>query len=126
MVATLTYGRQKPADGDKGQTVFDALEANIDLDDSHTHNGTDSAKIPASSLTKTVQTISSGGWSLVANGIYKQNVVITGGLAFDNYDIQFRDTSDNSIVYLKAVKTATSAYDVYTNDNTLNLKAVYS
>lgn len=74
MSITLTYGRKKPSDGDDSAQWFDNLEDNVDLDDSHDHDGVNSAKIDSGSIEKapTVEKLIAdwtggaiGEWSLV-------------------------------------------------------------
>lgn len=48
---TLTYGRQKPENGDNSSTWYPALAANVSLDDAHTHDGVTSAAIPFANVT---------------------------------------------------------------------------
>lgn len=60
---TLQYGRQKPQNGNKGQIVFDALSANIDIDDAHDHNGINSAPLKSMNLER-------GGVEVIADDFY--------------------------------------------------------
>lgn len=52
MSVTLSYGRKKPSDGDDSAQWFDDLEDNVELDDSHDHDGINSAKIDIGSIDK--------------------------------------------------------------------------
>ena len=127
MSTTLTYGRKKPQDGDKGSTFFDDLEQNVDLDDAHTHNGTDSSLLPTSSFNNTTQAIASGSWAAVSGkpGLYKQTVTLPGTLTYDGRGIFFKDSTTGHMLNLKVEKVSSTTYDVYINDNTVSLTAIY-
>jgi len=126
MATTLTYGRKVPVDGDQGDTVYDAIEGNIALDDAHTHDGTTSAALSSGAISNTTQSIAKGSWVASGSyGLYRQLIAITGGLEFDSTGIQFRDQATDEVMYLHVEKQATSAYYVYINDNSIDLTAVY-
>lgn len=81
---TLTYGRQKPQNGNKGQPVFDALTANIDLDDAHDHNGTNSKKLESFNFNKGTRSILSGSFTLdVPTGKYYATVAMPSGYSLN-------------------------------------------
>jgi hypothetical protein len=122
---TLTYGRKKPDTGDIGDEVFDALENNMDLDDAHTHDGVTSPLVPSNNINKIKQNILAANWSLVGNGIYKQNVTIVGSKLFDNLHFVFRDTSNGSQYFLKFEKTSPTQFDVFINDNSKDITIYY-
>ena len=123
---TLTYGHKLPEDGDKGSVWFPALEDNINQDDAHSHNGTDSAKISSASVTNLTQAIASGSWVAVGDGTgrFRQAVTLPGTVTFDTLIIRFRDASGN-IYYLNTEKISANSFYVYINDNTLDLTAIY-
>lgn len=123
---TLTYGFEKPQTGDKGSVFFPALEADLQQLNDHTHNGINSAMLTAGSIVAITQAIDHTNWVATAGGTYKQNLTMSSSLTFDNYNIQFRNASTGHILYLTCVKTSATAYDVYINDNTIDLTAVYS
>lgn len=129
MSTTLTNGYKLPADGDKGSTFFDDLESNIQRVNDHTHNGSNSEKLTAASVTTITQDIPSSGWTNLTNGVYSQTVSMSSSLKFDEVAISFKiasGTDDGHIVHPTIKKTATSQYIVYLNDNSVNLKAIYS
>jgi hypothetical protein len=83
----LTYGRKKPEAGDKGRAFFPALAANAVLDDAHTHDGNDSAPIPASNLTRGARAVTGTGWS--ASGVmYRKLVTFPGDYTWGACQIQ--------------------------------------
>jgi hypothetical protein len=124
-MVTLTYGLKRPATGDQGASLFTALEDNITQLDGHTHNGTNSALLPAQSIVGVSQTISSASW--IANGAtghYRQAVTLPAGFAFDTVTISFRTTAGAYIIPTIEKISATQYY-VYTIDNTINFTAIY-
>lgn len=125
---TLTFGRKLPQDGDKGNLFFDALEANIQRDDSHTHDGLNSPKIPSSS-SESVEQALAASWTDAGGGTFTQNVTMPTGLLFDKCSISFRVASgaDTGCVFYPSVKRLTlNTYQISVNDTTFAIKAVYS
>lgn len=121
---TLTYGYKKPETQDLGPVVFPAMEDNIQRLNDHTHNGTNSAPLGASSVVPTFQTLSAGSWALVANAIYKQTVSMPTGLVFENTSKEYR-LPDGTVFYPTVVRLSTTSYDIYTNDNSLAVTVAY-
>lgn len=83
LIVTLTFGRKKPEDGDKGAPVFEALENNIDLDDSHNHDGTDSAKLDKFNLNAGTVSVPTTGWTASGN-LFRQSVTFPAGYSVAN------------------------------------------
>lgn len=85
-VTTLPFGRKLPGRGDKGDPVFDALETNINLDDSHDHDGTDSDRIDTFNLSRsTTVAVTNSGWTGPdANGFYTKTVTFPAGHTLAN------------------------------------------
>lgn len=128
---TLSYGFQKPQTGDKGSVFFLALEGNTQKLNDHTHNGTNSAKLSAAGSAAVIQAISSAGWVAQGGGTFRQLVTLpaaltTAGGTYDDFSIQMRNASTGSIMYLHVIKTSATTYYVYINDNSIDLKAVYT
>lgn len=121
---TLSYGYKKPESGDRGSVFWPALEDDIQQLNDHSHSGVDSVKLTSSSVTAVVQTINSASWADQGGGTYKQTVTMPGGMAYDDYGIIFK-LSAGDIIHPTVVKLTASTYDVYINDNTLTIKAVY-
>lgn len=122
---TLSHGIKKPQTGDVGQPLFDDLALNFQIQNDHSHNGTDSVKLPASSLLKLTQPVPAANWATPINGIYSQSITITGGLLLDETTVSFRDASGNLLI-LGFDKVTPSIYKVYCNDPTLEVTAVYA
>lgn len=123
---TLSFGYKKPQSGDKGSVWFPAMEANMQQLNDHNHNGANSAQLTAASVTAVSQAILAAAWVAQGGGTYKQTVTMTPGLTYDNYQPNMRLTSTKELVYAKVVRVSATTYDVYVNDNTLNLTAVYT
>lgn len=126
MATTLSYGYIKPADGDRGSVWFPALAANTQQLNDHNHNGTNSALLTIQAITVTTQSISSASWSATSGGMYKQTVTLPGTLTFDAVSMEFRITSSKYLIYPTVEKVTSTTYDVYTNDNTIGMTAIYS
>ena len=75
MPTTLTYTRQKPIQGEKGDTVFDALENNIDVNDAHSHNGVNSARLDPAEFSPQTSELAAGSWVLTS-GKYQQTLAL--------------------------------------------------
>lgn len=122
---TLSYGFKKPQDGDKGPVIFPAMVLNIQKVNDHTHDGTNSARLPAQNFGTTKQTILAAAWDATAlpAGHFKQSVAIPAGFNFDDFVISFRDSV--GIIYPTIVRTSNTTYDIYTIDNTQDFTAVY-
>lgn len=123
---TLSYGFYKPQTGDKGSVFFPRLEDNFQKLNDHTHDGANSSKITAASSNVVTQAVASGSWALVSLGTYKQTVTLPAALAYDNIVIGFRDAATGHPLSLSVQKVSSTQYDVFINDNSLNLTAVYS
>lgn len=122
---TLSFGFKKPQSGDKGSTLWTALQNNIQQLNDHTHNGTNSSGLPAQNFVTTTSTILAAAWSAVGlpAGHYKQTVTIPAGFNFDDFVISFRDSV--GIIYPTIVRVSNTTYDIYTIDNTQEFTAVY-
>ena len=122
---TLTYGYKQPETNDKGPVVFPALEFNIARLDAHTHDGSDSAKLSASSITPLTDTILNASWVLVANGIYSQTVTLPGALDYDLIHFDFRLNSDKSRINPTIERVSDTQYEIFINDNTIDIDVLY-
>ena len=124
---TLSYGFKRPDSGDKGATLFTALEDDITQLNDHTHNGTNSSRIAVSAMPVSTQSISSGSWAAVSGqtGHYSQTVTLSGGLLYNEVVITFRHPSTGDQIFATVTKASSTSYVVYTSDNTIGLTAVY-
>jgi len=123
-MTTLTYGFKRPDTGDQGASLFQALEDNITRLDAHDHDGTDSAKLTAASVTAITQAISSGSWVATSDGNYRQAIILPGSLNYDEIGIMIKNSSGH-FVSAQIEKISTTSYYVYTNDNSTSFTAIY-
>lgn len=122
---TLSYGFKKPETLDKGAILFTVLEGDIQQLNDHNHNGTNSSKLPASSVQGVSQTISSGSWSGTgATGNYRQQVTLPAGYDYDEVKIGFRN-ANGDYLYPTVERVSDTQFYVYTTDNTLTFTAIY-
>lgn len=128
MATTLTHGRVRPDDGDKSSEWFDYLKDNIDLDDAHTHNGTNSSKLNASASTAVTASILAASWTQPggAGTLFQQDVTCPGVIQFDTHAITFRDSTTGAIYLLSVLKLTATTYRVFINDNSITLTALYT
>lgn len=118
---TLSNGYYQPEDDDTGDVFWDALAANWARVNSHSHDGTDSEV-----LTATTQSVSAGSWSAdLGGGKYRQLITMPTGLAFDTCAVQCRLASGH-IIYPTIEKVSSNTFYLYVNDNTLGLTVVYT
>lgn len=122
----LSYGYLKPESGDKGSSLFTALENNIQRVNDHNHNGTNSPFLDATALVGIVNTISSGAWATYGGpvGFYRQAVTLPIGFSYDTVFMSFR-TSAGDYVFPKVERIDATQYYVYTTDNTTGYSVVY-
>lgn len=125
---TLSNGYKLPEDGDRGSTFFPALEDNIQRLNDHTHDGNDSERLTALSFDTTTQSILSASWTPVSGGLYKQTITLPGSLQVDNITMEFFIASGSFInhkIYPNVEKISSTQYDIFVNDNTIDLLAKY-
>lgn len=121
---TLSYGYQKPETGDRGAALFTALEQNIQRVNDHTHNGTDSAPLPAQSISAVSDPLSSSNWvAFGPTGFYRMLVTMPAGFDFDEVQIGFRVSGIQA--FMEVAKISDTQYYLYSNDNTISPIAIY-
>lgn len=123
MSTTLTYGRKVPSSGERG--FWEALEDNIERDDAHDHDGLNSKKLKAKNFDKDTSTISSDDWDDQGGGTYKQTITLPSGYSMATVTIWFIITSTGHPVFPTVEKVSNTSYDVYINDNSIGLTAIY-
>lgn len=111
----LSKGYKQPETGDFGDVWFPALSDNIDLSNSHTHNGTDGEKISGKDLNASTATVASGDFSDQGDGYWRATVTVPGGGLVDNYVIAVKDPTSKDPVFLKMEKLNTTQFYLYTN-----------
>lgn len=114
-MVVLSNGYKLPETGDFGDIWFPALEDNIKRVNTHNHDGTNSAKVPTTSLTGVVQTILSGDFA-GSGGVFTATITVAGGaINIDNKTVVFRDPTTKEVLYLKYVKVSTTQITVTIN-----------
>lgn len=126
MSQTLSYGYKLPTDGDRGGSFFPDLAADIQQLNDHNHNGTNSAQLSIQAVAVTTQAISSASWAAQGGGTFKQTVTLPGTLTYDAVAMQFRITSSKHIINPTIEKVSSNSYDIYVNDNSIGVTAIYS
>lgn len=112
----LSNGYKLPETGDFGDVWFPALEDNIQRVNDHTHDGSNSNKLPATSLTGVIQTISSGSFAGSA-GVFTATITVFGGTVdVDNKHFIFRDPTTKEPLYLKYTKVSATQIEVTINE----------
>jgi hypothetical protein len=129
MGTTTSKGYYKPATGERG--FWDSLNSNTDRINDHTHDGSDSTVIPAKNIVKGTSTISSASWAATTGkaGTYEQTITVPSGYTNKTCSITFyiaSGSNDGNIVFPSIVYVTSTTYKVYTNDNTVDYKAVYA
>lgn len=121
----LTYGYLLPEDGDIGDELFDAFENNIQLMNSHNHDGITGEKISSANVNKVTQNILSANWVLQGNGIYRQLVTTVNALEYDDIIMAYRDSDTDERLFLEEEKVTDTSFYVYANSNTKNVTIYY-
>jgi len=123
MPTTLTFGHKKPLDGEQGATVCDALEDNIDLDDSHTHDGSNSDNVDSATLGRSQVTVLTTGWN-PDGAMFKQTVTfpvafsVGNGSEWGKASLRFfLDEATKDEVFPKIVRLSDTTFDLFSPVN---------
>ena len=111
----LSKGFKLPETGDFGDVWFPAIEDNIQQLNDHTHNGTDSEKIPSASVEANKVTILAAAFADQGDGYWRATVSLPAGTDYDKLQIIARDPTTGEAVYLRHTKLSTTQAYVYTN-----------
>lgn len=131
MSTTLPFGRKLPTDGDRGSTWFDDLEANINLNDAHTHDGVTSPFLPSKNISKPTTVILAANWAAVAgqNGTYSQTVATPSGVTvaamITKFQVNDAGGTFGDQLFLTVQRVSNLTYEVFINDNTIEVLATY-
>ena len=122
MPITLSFGYIKPETGDRGSVWFPDLEDNFQQLNDHTHDGTDSAKIPPSSLDKSSfnQTILAATWTAGTDGNGNFTVLQTvpaGVTEINDFFVRFIRSASGDIVYPTFTRVSGTTYNVTLNED---------
>lgn len=127
---TLSYGYLKPETGDHGSIFFPALEDDIQQLNDHNHDGVNSVKLTAQSVTgvKDTTSIVAANWVLVGGGTYRMVVTTPPNITYDDYARSYVITNGpdtGAEVNPTVVKISATQYYVYCNDNTVDMTILY-
>lgn len=110
---TLTYGFKKPESRDKGSVFWDALADNVQSTNDHNHDGSNSSKIPATSITPVTQDILYTAWTIQANGQYRATITSPVGVNSLISTIKFKRALNP--LTLPVVLISETSFYVYSN-----------
>lgn len=122
---TLSYGFKKPQSNDRGPVVFPALEDNWQRVNDHDHNGVNSKKLSSTSIESISSNVSAAGWNSLGGGFYKQTVNMPAGMEYSKTSLEVRLANGN-VIHPTIIKLSEGQFEIYVNDNTLDLKVVFS
>ena len=126
MAITLSFGYIKNQTGDKGSVFWPDLEFNIQRINDHSHNGVNSAKLTNASIDSITQNILAAGWAFdVPSAAYKQTITVPAGVDLNKHYPRFKHVGTGEIVFLSATILSDSQYEVFINDNTVDLQVAY-
>lgn len=126
-----SHGYKKPNDGTTG--FWDKLNENTDQLNSHNHDGLNSEKLGPQASVGLEQVIPPvPAWVVVdaPSSSYSKDITIPvaltlAALTFDTVNISIRSAAGD-ILPLKVQKLTATTFRVFSNDNTLALKVVYT
>ena len=111
----LSNGYKLPEDGDFGDIWFNALEDNIQRLNDHTHDGTDSERIPATSVFGIGGSVLTGAFSVQPNGEFRALTNVPSGAEFDTTNIVFRDPTTKEQMHIRYEKFSVTQFYVFIN-----------
>lgn len=121
----LSFGYKKPQTGDKGSIFFPALEFNIQRLNDHNHDGSNSNKLPASSIVGVNQTVLAAGWTDIGDGNFEQTITVPAGIDLDSHYPEIAEANTGDVLFLSINKLSTTQFKVTANDDTLDLLVSY-
>jgi len=121
------YGYIIPDVGDESSVDWcPSQHFNWDRIDTHNHDGVNSAPITTVISTKSYVHLLAAGWVAVADGIYKQSTTVPYGAYYHNVIIQFfEEAGDILELETKFTGPLVGQFDVYCNDNSLNVLVIF-
>jgi hypothetical protein len=111
----LSKGYKLPDTGDFGTDWFPALEDNITLSNSHSHNGVDGEPISALDLVTSTLTVLATSFADQGDGYWRATITVPGGGAVDSYVVVVKDPTTKDPIMLKMVKLSSTQFYLYTN-----------
>ena len=123
MSVELSNKYRLPETGDLGTSWFTDLEFNIQRLNDHTHNGDNSNKLTALSVSLITDTIASGDFTL-SGTVYRALETVPVGTTVAETNITFRDATTKKTYYLDTELVTATTYYVY-SILPLDLEVVY-
>lgn len=111
----LSKGYKKPETGDFGDVWFPALEDNIDLSNSHNHDGINGEKVVSTSLTPATVSVLSASFTDQGDGYFRATVTVPNSGQVDNYAVTVKDPTTKDQISLKVAKLSATQLYLYTN-----------
>lgn len=112
---TLSKGYKLPETGDFGNVFFPALEANIQLANSHKHDGVDGERISAIDLDSEVSQVLVGSFANIGPGVNRALVTVPNGRLFDDVCVTAKDPTTKEVFYLQFERVSSTTFYVYMN-----------
>jgi len=128
MGTTTTKGYKLPTKGNAD--FWSQLEFDIQRLNDHKHDNIDSQPLSPPSIVKSVQTVSAGSWVAVPGqaGTFKQTLTVPATYAVDGMIVKFfvdGGGEDGHQIFPSIQKVSSLTFDIFINDNSVALKAVY-
>ena len=125
MSTNVGFGLFRPDDGDKGSTFWDELAFHFDWAAVHTHNGTNSALIPATSVTGITETLIIASWLPNPGGTgYYQDVTMPAGMTKATHRILCSD-ADGAPILAQVNYISGNDFRIIINLNTIDVVVMY-
>jgi hypothetical protein len=125
MATTLSFGYIQPQNGDPGSIWFPALNDDIQQLNDHDHDGSNSAQLSSSNLLNGAVVILAAAWISNGTGSFYQDVTCPAGYNMDDYSISVR-INGSFIIYPSMTRLTATTFRIFTLDNSLAYRAVFS
>lgn len=113
------------SNGDLASTWMPDIEDNFTRLSAHDHDGSDSALLPASSISKYSSTISSAGYTNDGNNNYSKTVTVPAAITeINNYLVQFYVTATGIRFFPTFTRASATSYTIVLSQQ-LAITAVY-
>ena len=125
------YGYEIPEAGDESSTEWQpGITKNWERLNNHSHNGIDSAKIAFANIQKVSTLVYQADWVATGNGDYSAIVNLPAGYTFNNTTMVFTistvgHTDEGARIYPGIVKISNTSFNVFVNDNTIDLEVLF-
>lgn len=111
----LSNGYKLPETGDFGSIWFPAIEDNIQRLNDHNHDGTNSAKLPSSSIQNTTIAVIPGDFVDQGDTTWRALKTIPGSALYDEKIPVLRLDSDGDTVHARFERFSSTQIYVYVN-----------